>query len=134
MFPTSNTIVGVASGRMRLVVGMKRFVICFAVVVLLECLPAPNAQADTLSDRLLVDAQDQSLDSFGFLDACLVSGGTNDQAGISKWRATFQRHQKELRTRIQNQRVPKSALPGYIFSYLQQRILIGRYEALCTDV
>jgi tetratricopeptide (TPR) repeat protein len=84
--------------------------------------------------RLLADASDQVLDNIDFLDACVVSGGADDFERIVHCRATFSQHKIRLKKLVDEHRVAKAELPRFVFRYLQQEILIGPYQTLCTDV
>lgn len=94
---------------------------------------APSGTVQLTSEQeLLFDAADGDLDNLSLLEAALFAGGETSAADWRKLSAQFLSHCEGFRTHRSEQKSER-VIAQEIFESLHAKLLVGRYQARCSD-
>src|SRR5262245_61004994 len=104
---------------------------CALIVGALVLIAAP-VTGQTLTEQLLADARDGTLDGIEFFEATLIASGVEDEGELSGWRNEYGARRAKLLTaaagRSQLERLRA------LHAALHQRLLMGEYKTEASDV
>jgi tetratricopeptide (TPR) repeat protein len=101
------------------------------VLVLVGQSSAGIAQANDLTDRLLVDLDDGCLDQFPLFDAALIASGVTTEEGLDYYEQRLAQICEILAVDPQASPAERSA---EVLAFLHQWILTGSYSTHCTEL
>jgi hypothetical protein len=105
---------------------------CSCALAVCASVLAIPAAGQTLTDRLMDDAQDGRLDDLSFIDAALIASGVEDQAELDRWLTSYEAMRGELLA--EHEWSPSGRRLSRLLTAIQERLLVGRYDAAASDV